>query len=225
MPDPVSAHINLPPIAPLSSQPPPVAFITPILGSSLPPFVTDAHRSDLPTIYPHEIPAPRPREGTSGQPPSFDPLASAGFMPTSHFSPFEADPYCQSPRWFPPYSMPLSDPYHPSHHAGYTRDDLFLSLQLQFEILSRRVLELECEVDARQPPPPLYPPPVTPPPPSFPPPVFPSSAPVSIEGFNARFLTAEQQISFLVRRVHELKDELAYLRSLIFPAPPPPLAL
>ncbi|MFS8002468.1 hypothetical protein Hanom_Chr13g01202411 [Helianthus anomalus] len=62
-------------------------------------------------------------------------------MPTPHFSPFEADPYCQSPRWFPPYSMLLSDPYHLSHHAGYTRDDLLLSLQLQFEILSRRVLE------------------------------------------------------------------------------------
>ncbi|MFS7984063.1 hypothetical protein Hanom_Chr11g00982151 [Helianthus anomalus] len=100
--------------------------------------------------------------------------------------------------------MPISDPYHPSHHVG------------------RRVLELDCEAAARQPPPPSYPPPVTPPPPSFPPHVFPSSASVPIERFDARFLTAEQQISFLVRRVHELEDELAHLRSLIFFPPPPP---
>ncbi|KAJ0442077.1 hypothetical protein HanOQP8_Chr16g0610631 [Helianthus annuus] len=222
---PVSTPVDPLPVAPLdthTSHPTPTTLAP---GCPLPPHTADSHQFDLPTIFPHEIPAPRPGEGTSGQPPSFDPLASVGFMPTPHFSPFEADPYCQSPRWFPPYSMPLSDPYHPSHHTGYTHDDLLLSLQLQSQILSRRVLELECEADARQPPPPSYPPPVTPPPPSFPPPVFPSSAPVSIEGFNARFLTVEQQISFLVRRVHELEDELTHLHSLIFPTPPPPPAL
>ncbi|MFS7987293.1 hypothetical protein Hanom_Chr11g01020761 [Helianthus anomalus] len=39
--------------------------------------------------------------------------------------------------------MPISDPYHPSHFVGYTQDELLLSLLLQFEVLSRRVLELE----------------------------------------------------------------------------------
>ncbi|MFS8033730.1 hypothetical protein Hanom_Chr17g01573031 [Helianthus anomalus] len=39
--------------------------------------------------------------------------------------------------------MPISDPYHPLHYGGYTRVELLLSLQLQFEVLSRRVLELE----------------------------------------------------------------------------------
>ncbi|MFS7891882.1 hypothetical protein Hanom_Chr00s000410g01642941 [Helianthus anomalus] len=39
--------------------------------------------------------------------------------------------------------MPISDPYHPSHFRGYTRDELLLSLQLQFEDLSLRVLELD----------------------------------------------------------------------------------
>ncbi|MFS7963056.1 hypothetical protein Hanom_Chr08g00733661 [Helianthus anomalus] len=42
--------------------------------------------------------------------------------------------------------MPISDPYHPyhpSHFVKYTRDELLLSLQLHFEVLNRRVLELE----------------------------------------------------------------------------------
>ncbi|KAJ0954017.1 hypothetical protein HanRHA438_Chr00c34g0855701 [Helianthus annuus] len=30
--------------------------------------------------------------------------------------------------WFPPNTMPVSDPYHPSHFIGYTRDELLLSL-------------------------------------------------------------------------------------------------
>ncbi|MFS7905406.1 hypothetical protein Hanom_Chr01g00047281 [Helianthus anomalus] len=39
--------------------------------------------------------------------------------------------------------MPISDPYHPSHFVGYTRDELLMSPQLQFEILSHSVLEIE----------------------------------------------------------------------------------
>ncbi|MFS7986751.1 hypothetical protein Hanom_Chr11g01013971 [Helianthus anomalus] len=89
--------------------------------------------------------------------------------------------------------MPLSDPYHPSHHTGYTRDDLLLSLQLQVEILCRRVYELENGADARRPPPPDYPPSVTLPPPSSPEPASPPP-PVRalVEGHAARFLTIEQ---------------------------------
>ncbi|MFS7998729.1 hypothetical protein Hanom_Chr12g01157351 [Helianthus anomalus] len=121
--------------------------------------------------------------------------------------------------------MSLSDPYHPSHHSGYTRDDLLLSLQLQVEILCRRVYELESEADARRPSPPDYPPLVTPPPPSSPPPV-PPPPPVhaSVDGHVARFFTLEQQVSFLIHRVHELEDEVAPLRSMAFPTPPSPPA-
>ncbi|MFS7998606.1 hypothetical protein Hanom_Chr12g01155901 [Helianthus anomalus] len=90
-----------------------------------------------------EIPAPRPREGTSSQPPSFDPFATADFPPIPQFPPVVSSPLDEPFRWFPPYMMPISDPYHPSQYGGYTRDELLLSLQLQFEILSRRVLELE----------------------------------------------------------------------------------
>ncbi|MFS8034481.1 hypothetical protein Hanom_Chr17g01581631 [Helianthus anomalus] len=36
-----------------------------------------------------------------------------------------------------------SDTYHSSHYGGYARDELLLSLQLRFKVLSRRVLELE----------------------------------------------------------------------------------
>ncbi|MFS7977182.1 hypothetical protein Hanom_Chr10g00901101 [Helianthus anomalus] len=47
-----------------------------------------------------------------------------------HVPPPELSPFFQPSRSFPPYVMPLSDPYHPSHQSGYTRDDLLLSLQL-----------------------------------------------------------------------------------------------
>ncbi|MFS7963282.1 hypothetical protein Hanom_Chr08g00736281 [Helianthus anomalus] len=43
---------------------------------------------------------------------------------------------------FPPNVMPISDPYLPLH-IGYSRDELLLSLQLQQEMLCRRVMELE----------------------------------------------------------------------------------
>ncbi|MFS7936607.1 hypothetical protein Hanom_Chr05g00417571 [Helianthus anomalus] len=117
-------------------------------------------------------------------------------------------------RSFPPYTMSLSDVYHPSHHSGYTRDDLLLSLQLHVEILCHKVYELENEADARRPSPPDFPPPVTPPP-SSPPLVSPPPP-----GQAARFLTLEQQVSFLIRRVHELEDVVGHLRSLAFPTPP-----
>ncbi|MFS7919062.1 hypothetical protein Hanom_Chr03g00208481 [Helianthus anomalus] len=185
-PEPVSAPFDLPRISPLVPQPPPTADV-PLLFS---PF----------------------RGGYSGQPPSFDPFASADFPPIPQFTPFTSDPLNEPFRWFPTYTMPISDPYHPSHHVGYTRDDLLLFLQLQFEILSRRVLELELT--------PSYPPPIPP----FPF-VPPSAASTSTAGFDARFLMVEQQISYLVCRFPELHDELAHIRSLIFfPPPPPPSA-
>ncbi|MFS7986931.1 hypothetical protein Hanom_Chr11g01016041 [Helianthus anomalus] len=149
-------------------------------SSSRPPVPADhssgAHSIRYASAFPHTPP-------THGGEPSGHP----------HIPPPELSLHVQSPRLFPPYSMPLSDPYHPSHHTGYTRDDLLLSLQLQFEILCCRVYELENEADARRPPPPDYPPPVTPPPPSSPPPASPPP-PVRapIEGHAARFLTVEQ---------------------------------
>ncbi|MFS7929705.1 hypothetical protein Hanom_Chr04g00335671 [Helianthus anomalus] len=62
-----------------------------------------------------------------------------------------------------------------------------------------------------------YPPPVPP----FPF-VPPAAACTSTQGFDARFLTVEQQISYLVRRVYELEEELTHIRRLIFFPPPPP---
>ncbi|KAF5789868.1 hypothetical protein HanXRQr2_Chr09g0376291 [Helianthus annuus] len=55
-----------------------------------------------------------------------------------HVSPPEMSPHFQLSQSFPPsppHVMPSSEPYHPSHHSGYTRDHLLLSLQLQVEIL------------------------------------------------------------------------------------------
>ncbi|KAJ0766133.1 hypothetical protein HanPI659440_Chr08g0311941 [Helianthus annuus] len=184
VPDPVPVPFGLPPIAPLVTQSPPTVNVPP-------PFVSNENRTDFPVVFRHEIPAPRLGEGTSGQPPSFDPFASADFPPIPQFTSFESGLLDQPFRWFPPYTMPISDPYHPLHHVGYTRDDLLLSLQLQFEILSRRVLELELREGARRSPFPSYPS-------SFPQPsssisfVSPSATPTFIEGFDARFLMAEQ---------------------------------
>ncbi|MFS8002593.1 hypothetical protein Hanom_Chr13g01203861 [Helianthus anomalus] len=50
--------------------------------------------------------------------------------PSGHpqIPPPELSPCFQPSRSFPPYTMPLSNPYHPSHHSRYNRDDLFLSL-------------------------------------------------------------------------------------------------
>ncbi|KAM0057856.1 hypothetical protein Hdeb2414_s0005g00163361 [Helianthus debilis subsp. tardiflorus] len=138
--EPIPAHLDLPLIDPFIPPPPPTDVAPP------PPFVSDAHRTDLPIVFRQEIPAPRPGEGTSGHPPSFDLFAPADFplIPqTTPFTPFTSASLDKPFRWFPPYTMPISDPYHPSHFVGYTRDELLLSLQLEFEILSRRVLELE----------------------------------------------------------------------------------
>ncbi|XP_021996088.1 BCL-6 corepressor-like protein 1 [Helianthus annuus] len=118
-----------------------------------------------------------------------------------------------------PAPRPGEDPYHPSHFVGYTQDELLLSLQLQFEVLSLRVLELE--LTPRPPPCPcqstFVPPHSSPSPFAHPP------APLTpFPGFDARFLTVEQQISYLLRRVYELEEELAHVRSLLFSPPPPP---
>ncbi|XP_021996345.1 cell surface glycoprotein 1-like [Helianthus annuus] len=97
------------------------------------PFVSDVHRTDLPITFLQDIPPPRPGEGSSSQQHSHVPHTSAAFpfMPqfalTAHFA---SAPSGEPLIWFPPNTMPVSDPYHPSHYTGYTRDDLLLSLQL-----------------------------------------------------------------------------------------------
>ncbi|XP_021991434.1 proline-rich receptor-like protein kinase PERK2 [Helianthus annuus] len=213
--DPVPAPIDLPLAEPFI-PPPTSADVAP-----LPPVESDIHRTDLPIIFLQDIPAPHPGEGTSSQHPRYDPFASAAFplIPqTSPFAPFTYTSLDEPFRWFPPYSIPISDPYHPSHFVGYTRDELLLSLQLQFEVLGRRVLELE--LTPRPPPCPCQS--------TFVPPHLSSSpfahppAPSHFPGVDARSLTIEQQISFLLRRVYEREEELAHVRSLLFSPPPPP---
>ncbi|KAM0056369.1 hypothetical protein Hdeb2414_s0006g00217501 [Helianthus debilis subsp. tardiflorus] len=134
--------------------------------------------------------------------------------------------------------MPIFDPYHPLHFVGYTRDELLLSLQLQFEILSRRVLEHElipscpppCHCDSTFvsphsspsasfiPPSAAFVPPYS----SSSPFAGPPAAPAPFPGFDARFLTVEQQISYFLRHVYKLEEELTHVRSLLFFLPPPP---
>ncbi|XP_022042163.1 proline-rich protein 36-like [Helianthus annuus] len=166
----------------------------------------------IPVVAPLDIPPPRPGEGPSSQQSGHVPPVSAAFPFMPQFSPathFASAPSGEPLIWFPPNIMPVSDPYHPSHYTGYTRDDLLLSLQLQQEILCRRVMELER---IPRPPPCTCPSPfATPPAPLLP---YPD--------FDVRFLTMEQQISYLLRRVHALEEELAHVRGLLFVPPPPP---
>ncbi|MFS7906049.1 hypothetical protein Hanom_Chr01g00054791 [Helianthus anomalus] len=221
IPEPVPALFDLPLVDPFIPPPPPADVAPP------PPVESNVHRTDLPIVFLQDIPAPRPGEGTSGQPPSYDPFASVAFpsIPqTTSFTPFTSTPLDEPFRWFPPFTMPIFDPYYPSHFVGYTRDELLLSLQLQFEILSRRVLELKLTPSC---PPPCpchstFVPPHSTPPASF---VLPPAAPAPFSGFDARFLPVEQQISYFIHRFYELEEELAHVRILLFfPPPPPPSA-
>ncbi|XP_022041545.1 cell surface glycoprotein 1-like [Helianthus annuus] len=215
---PLSIHDSASQVDPRYPDPPVIEPVTPPHApalfdvASFHPVESDVHRTDLPITYLQDIPAPRPGEGPSSQQPGYDPRVSAAFphmpqyTPTAHFT---SSPLDEPFRWFPPYTMPTSDPYNPSHFSGYTRDELLLSLQLQYEIMSRRVLELEM---IPRPPPCSCPSPfATPPSPILP---YPD--------FDIRFLTMEQHISYLLRRVYDLEEELAHVRSLLFVPPPPP---
>ncbi|XP_022030522.1 gibberellin-regulated protein 14-like [Helianthus annuus] len=125
VPEQVPTPIDPPFVEPLIPPPPPADV------ASLPPVEPDVHHTDLTIVFLQDIPAPRSREGTSGQPPSFDPFASAAFPPipqSTPFTPFTSTPLDEPFRWFLPYAMPISDPYHPSHNGGYTQDELLLSL-------------------------------------------------------------------------------------------------
>ncbi|MFS8034200.1 hypothetical protein Hanom_Chr17g01578431 [Helianthus anomalus] len=157
IPEPITTPLDLPPADPFIPPPPPADVAPP------PPFVSDEHRTDLPIVFLQEIPAPRPGDGTLGQPPSYDPFASSDSPPIPQIPPVAPSPFDKSFRWFRPYTMPISDPYHPSYYGGYTRDELLLSLQLQFEILSHRVLVLEFDESDRLSPFPFHPTSVPPP--------------------------------------------------------------
>ncbi|MFS7941048.1 hypothetical protein Hanom_Chr05g00471591 [Helianthus anomalus] len=125
IPDPVPAPVDLPVIKPFIPPPAP-ADVAPFH-----PVESDVHRVDLPIVFLQDIPAPHPGEDTSGQQPSHDPHVSAAFpyIPQSAPSaPVISSSLDEPFRWFPPYTMPISDPDHPSHLIGYTRDELLLSL-------------------------------------------------------------------------------------------------
>ncbi|XP_022032464.1 SH3 domain-containing protein C23A1.17-like [Helianthus annuus] len=129
--------------------PPPAPIHAPIDIAPFHQHVSDFHRTDLPITFLQDIPHPRPGEGPSSQQPSHIPPVSATFpfmppfAPATHTAPFACAPTGEPLIWFPPNTMPVSDPNHPSQYVGYTRDDLLLPLQLQQELLCRRVMELE----------------------------------------------------------------------------------
>ncbi|XP_021991236.1 vegetative cell wall protein gp1-like [Helianthus annuus] len=222
LPDHDPIPFSLPDIAPLILDPAPAPADPPVIEPVTPPLApaptglapfhpveSDVHRVELPMVFLQDIPAARPGEGTSIQQPSHDPHVSAAYPHVPQSSPsdhFTSSPLDEPLRWFPPYTMPISDPYNPSHFTGYIRDELLLSLQLQYEIMSRRVLELEMTPRPLPRPcqPTFVPPRSSPSPFSHPP------APLTpFREFDTRFLTVEQQISYLLRHVYDLEEELA----------------
>ncbi|XP_022019905.1 proline-rich extensin-like protein EPR1 [Helianthus annuus] len=189
-----------PPVAPVSA---------PIDVPFYHPHISDVHRTDLPITFLQDIPPPRPGEGSSRQQPTFVPPVSSS-VPFMSWFPHTTPSFVPSGEpflWSSPNVMPLSDPYHP-FHVGYTTDDIFISLQLQQDALSRRVQELErtpcppchCQTPFAAPHAPL--------------PLPPDS--------DIRFLTSEQQIAYLLHVIHALEEDWVRLRRLIF-FPPPPL--
>ncbi|MFS7936586.1 hypothetical protein Hanom_Chr05g00417301 [Helianthus anomalus] len=102
--DPDHVPFGLPDITPLIPDPIPAPVDLPLAE----PFIPSPAPAE-------DIPAPRPGEGTSGQHPSHDAFSPAAFPPISQsapFTPFTSTPLDEPFRWFPPYSMPISDPYH-----------------------------------------------------------------------------------------------------------------
>ncbi|XP_021975037.1 calphotin-like [Helianthus annuus] len=190
--------------------PPPASTQAPIDVIQFHPHLSDAHRTYFPVTFLQDIPPPRPGEGPSSQQAIHVPFVSAAdhFMPQfTHAAPSSA-PTGEPFMWFPPNVMPISDPYHP-FHIGYSRDGLLLSLQLQQDMLSRRVTELER---------------IPRPPPGAGPSQF--AAPLAplfpYPDFDIRFLTMEQQICCLLQLVHTLDEELARMCHFLFIPPPPP---
>ncbi|XP_035832016.1 leucine-rich repeat extensin-like protein 5 [Helianthus annuus] len=94
IPDPVPAPVDLPLAEPFI--PPP----TPADVAPLRPVESDVHHTDFPITFLQDIPAPRPGEGMSGQPPSYDPFASAAFPPIPQTAPFA-----------PSTSTPFDEPF------------------------------------------------------------------------------------------------------------------
>ncbi|KAF5760133.1 hypothetical protein HanXRQr2_Chr16g0749731 [Helianthus annuus] len=170
---------------------------------------------DIAPVDPEPIPDPEPL-------PDHDPIPFG----IPDIAPLRPDPVPApvDPPIIEPLIPPLAPapanvaPFHPAESDVY-RDELLYSLQLRFEVMRRRVLELEsiprplpCPCQSTFVPPHSSPPPFARPPAPLTP--FPE--------FDARFLTIEQQVRYLLRHVHKLEEELAHVLSLIFLPPPPP---
>ncbi|KAM0011847.1 hypothetical protein Hdeb2414_s0059g00760731 [Helianthus debilis subsp. tardiflorus] len=226
---------GIPDIAPLIPDLAPATIDSPVIGTFVsPPTPTltdaapsdavesDVHRDGLPSDSLQNTPAPRPRKDTPGQQTSQDLHVSAAYphIPQSAlFAPFTSSPTYEPFGGSPSYFMPTSDPYHPSHFVGYTQDELVHSLQFRLEVMNRRVAELEsiprplscpCQYAS------------VPSSSSLPPFARPPAPLTRFPTFDARFLTVEQQVRYLLRHVHKLEKELAHVLSLIFLPPPPP---
>ncbi|XP_021984960.1 vegetative cell wall protein gp1-like [Helianthus annuus] len=193
-----------PPVAPVSA---------PTDIPLFPLHTTDAYRTNLPITFLQDIPPPRPGEGSSRQPPvSVPPVLSSSFPFPSQFPhvvPPAAPSFIPSSEpflWTTPPVMPLSDPYLP-FHVGYTTEDILASLQLQQDALSRRIQELE-----RAPRPPCHG--QTPyAAPHTPRPLYPDS--------DVRFLTSEQQITYVMRVCRALEEDWLHMRRMLFSRFPP----
>ncbi|XP_021991511.1 proline-rich receptor-like protein kinase PERK2 [Helianthus annuus] len=236
--DPIhdDAPAFVPPIADLPVVAPPVVD-DPVVDVPLPdpvlalidraPFAThidpryvDTHNGwindddDYPPFVLPDIPPPHPGEGSSRQPPvSIPPVLSSSLPFTSqfpHVAPPTAPPFMPSSEpflWTTPPIMPLSDPSHP-YHVGYSTEDILTSLMIQQDALTRRIQELER---APRPPCQCQTPFAAP---HTPRPLSPDS--------DVRFLTSDQQITYLLRVCRALEEDWLHMHRLLFSRFPPP---
>ncbi|XP_021986009.1 vegetative cell wall protein gp1-like [Helianthus annuus] len=117
----------------LPFTPPVVPVFAPVDVPLFHPHVSDTHRTDLPTTFLQDIPAPHPGEGPSTRPHGHMPPMTAAFpyippfASTAHTAFTSSAPSGKPFMWSSPNVTPLSDPYHP-FHVGYTADDILISL-------------------------------------------------------------------------------------------------
>ncbi|MFS8002054.1 hypothetical protein Hanom_Chr13g01197621 [Helianthus anomalus] len=193
---PLEFELDLEPLSDHDPIPFGIADIAPLIPDPVPTHV------DPPAIEPL-IPPPAPAEVTSSHSMEFD--VHHDGLPSFFFQDIPV-----------PHLGEGTSSQQPSHDP---HDELLYSLQLRFKVMSHRILELEsiprsllCPCHSTSVPPHSSPPPFARPPAPLTP--FPE--------IDARFHVAEQQIRYLLRRVHKLEEELAHVLSLIFPPPPPP---
>ncbi|KAJ0831953.1 hypothetical protein HanPSC8_Chr15g0673131 [Helianthus annuus] len=224
---------------------PPTAPITAPLDIPLfPPHTKDVQRTDLPITFLHDIPLPRPGEGSSRQPfghipfmsgdsQFIPPISYPGFVPPmsstvpvmSQF-PHTTLPFTSAPHTTYPVSAPMGEPFLWSSPHVMPLSDPYHPFHVGYTTkdiltslqLQQDALSRRIQELERAPRPPCHcQTPLAAPHAPFP----------SLPDSDIRFLPLDQQVAYLLCFAYALEEDLVHLRRLLFshfPPPPPPSA-